>query len=363
MDDIDSEWSDFLKNPEWACEGAGDARDGRASPHIEAPKCSDVYISTKTKIAFLNGSIDLSRVFWLIPVMPYQERHEGIIKKQMKVSCEDKTEAAELEGRIVAAEKEEAFLQTDIIASVDNPNARRIKFRDVRKINIGLCKKDLTSFRKKRKGAFYNCFVVILRVAAPVGFKEVHVKVFNTGKLEIPGIQDDKLLLVALDMLVAILNGQCETHLSYNPAQIETVLINSNFSSNYYIDRDRFYDILKFKYRMHAIYDPCSYPGIQCKFYHNPLKPAGDGLCTCPTRCSKKTRGPTTCREVSFMIFRTGSVLIVGHCNEELIHTVYKFLASMLVEEYPNIAAATPHKAKTKSKGTKTRRRTILVTK
>ena len=29
------------------------------------------------------------------------------------------------------------------------------------------------------------------------------------------------------------------------------------------------FDILRQKYKIQAIYDPCSYPGIQCKFYYN----------------------------------------------------------------------------------------------
>ena len=50
---------------------------------------------------------------------------------------------------------------------------------------------------------------------------------------------------------------------------IETVLINSNFSCNYYIDRDILAHRLKYEYNIHVVYDPCSYPGIQCKFYYN----------------------------------------------------------------------------------------------
>ena len=42
--------------------------------------------------------------------------------------------------------------------------------------------------------------------------------------------------------------------------------------------------------------------------------------------------------KVSFMIFRTGSALIVGKCTEYILNTIYKFLCNMLVEEYPNIS-------------------------
>ena len=34
------------------------------------------------------------------------------------------------------------------------------------------------------------------------------------------------------------------------------------------------------------------------------------------------------------MIFRTGSVLIVGKCTEEILCVVYKFIKNLLSEEY-----------------------------
>jgi hypothetical protein len=41
--------------------------------------------------------------------------------------------------------------------------------------------------------------------------------------------------------------------------------------------------------------------------------------------------------EISFMIFRTGSVLIVGRCDEYVLYCIYNFLKKMLEAEYPEI--------------------------
>ena len=41
--------------------------------------------------------------------------------------------------------------------------------------------------------------------------------------------------------------------------------------------------------------------------------------------------------EVSFMIFRTGSCLIVGNCTEKILRFVYNFIKNMLETEYVNI--------------------------
>ena len=38
------------------------------------------------------------------------------------------------------------------------------------------------------------------------------------------------------------------------------------------------------------------------------------------------------------MIFRTGSILIVGKCDEEILNYVYNYIKSILLDEYHNIS-------------------------
>jgi hypothetical protein len=121
--------------------------------------------------------------------------------------------------------------------------------------------------------------------------------------------------------------------LSYKENSSETVLINSNFNCGFYINRETLYEILKFKYNIQAIYDPCSYPGIQCKFYYNPDIGLQNG---CQISEENKHLYKNV-KEVSFMIFRTGSVLIVGRCDENVLMIIYEFLKVILHNEYKNI--------------------------
>ena len=108
-----------------------------------------------------------------------------------------------------------------------------------------MCEKDIVSYRKKQKGAFYNCFALIFRIKYKEKFREVHVKIFNTGKLEIPGIQFDELLIITLDNLITILQPFVKKTLSYNKKDINTVLINSNFTCGYFLDRLKLFQKLK----------------------------------------------------------------------------------------------------------------------
>ena len=300
----------------------------------EPPKASDIYISTKTKIAYLNQPIDLT-IFWNIPVISYASPMNGVIKKQIKINCMNIEELEIVQDRL----KKEKHYEDQIITSINNPNGR-IKFKDIRKVSIGLCKKDIMSYRCKKKSAFYNCFVLILRLKINNVFKEFHVKVFNTGKLELPGIQKEDVFEMILEFVKNILQPNVETCLKYKEESCETVLINSNFNCGFFINREVFYDILKVKYNIQAIFDPCSYPGIQCKFYYNPEV----GIQTGSQISEQNKHLYKNIKKVSFMIFRTGSVLIVGKCDESVLTIIYKFLTQILQDEYKNISQKNPNK-------------------
>jgi len=350
--------------------------DGANSANKQIPVCSPIYISTKTKISYLNTEIDIKKVFWDIPVMPYSSQTKGIVKKQIKFSSITKEELAEIEGHVqTEVEKKTGFVETQIIEHIDNPDGR-IKFKDQRKINVGLCKKDILNCRCKKKRAFFNCFVLIVRVEdemSPPGartFKEMHIKVFNTGKLEVPGIQNDASLQNVIDILISILKNIIGEHVDYQRNKCETVLINSNFNCGYYIDRDKLYDILKYKYRINSNYDSCSYPGIQCKFFYcvdcvdciggpetaetvaaavttndpviQTIQTIQTGQQPTPTIITTKSENHVDSKkyiEISFMVFRTGSVLIVGKCEDYVLHDIYAFIKELLHVEYSNVGS------------------------
>jgi hypothetical protein len=322
----------------------------------EPPKCSDIYISTKTTISFLNREIPLSETFWKVPIIPYHVPRIGVIKKQMKFNSSSEDELQDTISKLDVSVFHEQHVLSRIVK-----DEGRITYRDIRKISIGLCKKDITSYRCKKKGAFYNCFALILRIEHAGAFKEIHVKVFNTGKLEIPGIQTDDVLIKTLELL-------CDT-LGKSPVGIDgltwdktknlTVLINSNFACGYYINREKLFHRLKYHYGINSAFDPCSYPGIQCEFYYNEKTELQDGKqpATILTENEKKCYV-----RMSFMIFRTGSVLIVGKCSEFILHNIYKFLKELLESEFENVGVKVVEKGDImpSSKPKKLRKKTVV---
>ena len=331
--------------------------------HINNPKCGALYISTKTKISYLSHKIMLEDIFWKVPVISYHLPLEGVIKKQMKFNSLSETELENVRSHIKDTSNEQSrHIDEYVITHLVNPEGRT-KFKDVRKISIGLCKKDIISYRCKKKSAFYNCFVLILRIKYEGTFKEVHVKIFNTGKLEIPGIQNDDVLVQVLILLTNTLRPfiQSNTPLSYIKGKCETVLINSNFNCGYLINRDKMFDLLKYKYKINCSYDPCSYPGIQSEFYYDPQLPIQTG------RQPLKNVDELKITKISFMVFRTGSVLIVGKCTESVLDEIYCFVKTLLENEYENIGdGIIPDDNiqcdKVDLKKRKVRKRTIIVT-
>ena len=326
-----------------------------------APKASNIYISTKTKIAFLSKTIDLKDIFWKVPTIPYFKPCNGVIKKQMKFNSTEKEELEFIQEKL----KDEPYSEEHVITHIDNPSGR-IKFKDIRKISIGISKKDILSYRCKKKSAFYNCFVIILRMKIAESFKEFHVKVFNTGKLEIPGIQSEETFHLILDEVIKTLKPYVDDDICIvDTGKDETVLINSNFNCGFFINRESLFDILKYKYNIQAIYDPCSYPGIQCKFYYNP--DIGCDIQTGSQITEENKHLYTNIKEVSFMIFRTGSVLIVGKCDENVLMIIYNFLKIILNNEYKYICQkycineTQDFNGSNKDKTKKVRRKNIMI--
>ena len=336
------------------------------SDKLSPPVFEDLYISTKTKVLYLNQEIDIHRIFWLIPIIEYWRPVEGVVKKQMKIVSKTKEEFEEYQQKLQG----NYYYKDHIVKQIDNPNARRIKFKDERKITIGISKKDIMNYKSKQKNAFYNCFAIIIRFMFKGEYKEIHVKVFNTGKLEIPGVLNNDLLTIVKHMILDIVQPHVETTLEYVDMNRneENVLINSNFNCGFYINRDRLHSILRSeKYRIESAYDPCSYPGVKCKFYFNneveydPDLQKGQIMVLDRSMKMNELVDSKKYTEISFMIFRTGSCLIVGNCTEKILMFVYDFIKQLLIAEYPLINVVNEDPV-AKTKKTKDRKKTIHVT-
>ena len=426
MPSLDDEWLMFKSSKK----NYNSIKKGTKKEEKKVPKAGQLNISTQTKIVYLNQPIDIYNIFWKLQVMKYYEKKEGIIKKSIKINCANQSEVDKLEIDI----KTQKYVDVHIINQINTVQSKKKKFKDVRKIDVGLCSNDFITNKKKKKGAFYNCIALRMRYYYNGTYRELHMKVFNTGKIEVPGLKTNDILIKCLKQLIVRLQPFIREKLEYREETIVTVLINSNFNCGFYINRDKLYNILKFQYNIHSLLDKCTYPGIQCKYYHNET---GDGVCHCQCKCGKKNSNKTNpildafykknkktlvelniknnitiqqltkkypkelnklkkkcedkiiskkdfkyythtldklngvltkidqrkkCTEISFMIFRTGSILIVGNCEENIIRIVHKFVKKILQDNFQMIHVNCVENKK-KSKTIVQKKKIITITK
>lgn len=351
MSDIDAEWDAFCDDDEVENDNIVQENLEKNDNEEEAvaPEPTDIYISTRTEIAFLNKEIDLKDKFWTIPVNAYDDMREGVIKKQMKFISNNEEEFETLQQNL--KEYDSNFIEQSIISQMKADIGNK-KYKDVRKISIGISKKDMMTNRTKKKGAFYNCFVLILRILEQSKFKEYHVKIFNTGKIELPGIQNTSYLDNIKQKIIDILSldgikYEFVNRTLHELQNNESILINSNFDCNFYLDRNKLFNILKYEYNLNTIFDPCTYPGVRCTFYYQDEITDGKQI-------------SESDKSVSFMIFRTGSVLIVGKCSEENLFKIYNFIKSFLIKIYPRIVINNVALKKKNIVAKKTKRKIIV---
>ena len=79
MTDLDEEWLSFATSTINEIQNTKNLPKLEKPSQIEMPKCSDIYISTKTRTCELNYPIDLYKIFWKLKVIIYDNPIEGII--------------------------------------------------------------------------------------------------------------------------------------------------------------------------------------------------------------------------------------------------------------------------------------------
>lgn len=225
---------------------------------------------------------------------------------------------------------------------------------------IGMCKKDLEGKGKKKK-VFFNQATVVIRCKFANYTREINIKLFSNGGVQMTGLKSDKEGVYAVNMLFDILKkikGEIEENdlegnitkkeikLIDNPnnfsiSDFNIVLINSDFASNFEIKREKLHSILQNNYHLFSTYEPCIYPGVNSKYYWNktyenyPLK----GKCYCDNYCDGKGtgNGESNCKKITISTFQSGNVIITGARSIQQINDAYEFINNVFKKEYLQI--------------------------
>ena len=186
----------------------------------------------------------------------------------------------------------------------------------------------------KPKKSFYNQATLHILDAEKTNNKPINLKIFNNGSCQMTGVPTVKSATNNIKYIKSLFHSSNVKDINcFEDNSMNICLINSGFSLNETIDRDRFYEILMDKYKFYVNYEPQSYPGINLKYYWNSLTQNDIdmcGRCVCEEYCDGKGTGEGhgECRRISIMMFESGEIIITGKCNIDQI----KFIKNYVVE-------------------------------
>jgi hypothetical protein len=236
---------------------------------------SSLRVSTMTTTVQIGTKIDIPKLFASVPLLPYWKLGDGILKIQTGTSSR------------------------------------------------GVSCTNLMKQEKKAKGtpskAFFNqATLVVRREVGPLYWKEINVKLFKNGGIQMTGIRSSEMaretLAWLLDHLaetcagIPIFEGTPHVH------KFQVHLINSDFSIGAPIRRDILHTLLTHTYHLPCLYETTVYQGVKTKYFFNdaPAVPGSEGRCMCPTRCEGNGTGSgvNQCKKITISPFQTGQVII-----------------------------------------------------
>ena len=168
--------------------------------------------------------------------------------------------------------------------------------------------------------------------------KSINIKIFRNGSIHITGIVNEELGQKAIQFLCDEINeiylkDHSITNNNINDLGVhkwKVVLINSDFSCNFKIRREKLFEILDRKCGLVVNYESDNYPGVKiCK-------------CKIGKTCSGKGLGTDedndSCRKITISIFQSGKIIITGARDNVQIKDAYEYITRILRENYFEVA-------------------------
>jgi TATA-box binding protein (TBP) (component of TFIID and TFIIIB) len=209
-------------------------------------------------------------------------------------------------------------------------------------INKGVNNKKFSKKKQENRKYFYNQVTIHIFNDLKKN-KRVNVKLFNNGRVQMTGINSDTIGETTIKTVINELNKLKNKSLIFSISddeeiaeigELETVLINSDFDIGSEINREKLHRcIIENGYI--SSYEPCNYPGVNIKYYMNPLR-NNYGICDCEKPCNGKGKD-NTCKRITIAVFKSGKIIITGGRNKNQIQTAYEFITDFVNENREGI--------------------------
>lgn len=204
---------------------------------------------------------------------------------------------------------------------------------------IGYASRDAFSKRGVSDKTFFNQSTIVVRKATnpeQTQFKEVNVKLFGNGGIQMTGIPAEEF---AKETLVWLLNELTTVNASVFATKPElqkfkVQLINSDYQVAHPINRTALHTILSRQYGLFSTFESTIYQGVNTKYYYNDQHPdkSRPGICLCTKRCRGQGtgEGPGECKRITMSVFQTGKIIITGGRYLFQLEEAYHFLNKVL---------------------------------
>ena len=203
---------------------------------------------------------------------------------------------------------------------------------------VGASSRDLLTKKKAAKKTFFNQSTLVVRkrrMDNPDEFKEVNIKLFANGGIQMTGITGLDFARVTLDWLLPILS-QIPGPISAQPLFVKVLkiqLINSDYHVNATIHRDNLHQIVSERYGMFSSLEKLIHQGVNIKYYYNTSRTVGrPGICNCEKPCPGQGEGdaPGQCKKITILAFQTGDIIVTGARKREQLDEAYEFMNQIL---------------------------------
>jgi hypothetical protein len=215
----------------------------------------------------------------------------------------------------------------------------------------GVCRNDIMLRRKRVKKTFFNQSSLVLRLQiGDTLWKEVNIKLFSNGGVQMTGVPDDKTGRAAIEWLASHVESTYEGVFPTKRAihRYETQLVNSDYSISVPIRREKLHKILVETYGLFSTFESTIYQGVNTKFYYNKARVAGaPGICMCPKPCEGTGNGEAIgdCKRITISPFQTGRIIITGARSLEQIEEAYRFMNEIFLKHAADIIRTSVVKA------------------
>ena len=164
---------------------------------------------------------------------------------------------------------------------------------------IGSSTRDILTKRKVTEKTFFNQATLVVRkkVSDERGYKEVNIKLFANGGIQMTGVPSTEFSQATIQYVIADIKAKdpevfADNGVNAGMIKYRVQLINSDYSINRQIYQEKLHKILSNVYNLFSSHESTIYQGVNTKYYYNKqgnkLRP---GICDCKSGCTGQGSG------------------------------------------------------------------------